>query len=165
MVVNNLKYFENLLNGTKGRKTLQSKNVERVPSFRVTASLSAPEIVISPLTPDIYKMMVKLTRNIVDSTKLFHRWQNGTCILAPPQKVGEDEDPVVFSFHSDVLANQNIIYTISSLNNTITKTFGTLIKWIDTWRKYRPLWKVDKVLMYNHSNRKLLPIILGCYSG
>ena len=90
-------------------------------------------------------MMVKLVRSIVDATKQFHRWQNGTCIPTPPQKVAEDEEPVVFSFHSDVVASQSIVSMIGVMNQTITRTFGDLNKWLDTWRKYRPLWKVDKV--------------------
>jgi dynein heavy chain len=102
--------------------------------------------VISPLSPEIYKMMVKLTRSIVDSTKQFHRWNNGTCILTLPQKVADDEEPVVFSFYSDILNNQQMVQTINQLNVTITKTFGGLNKWLDSWRKYRPLWKVDKVV-------------------
>lgn len=91
-------------------------------------------------------MMVKLTRSIIDSTKQFHRWKNGSCILTPPQKVTEDEEPIIFSFHSDILNNQSMVNTINQLNSTITKTFTNLNKWLDSWRKYRPLWKVDKVV-------------------
>lgn len=65
--------------------------------------------------------------------------------MTPPQKISEDEDPVVFSFHSDVVGNQSIIGAISQLNSAITRTFTNLTKWLDTWKKYRPLWKVDKV--------------------
>ncbi|KAJ3144485.1 Dynein heavy chain 10, axonemal [Geranomyces variabilis] len=161
MVVNNLQLLDSFLSTTtsapKGRKrgmigaisgptALSHKARRTTPLFKVSASLSAPEIVISPLSGEIYKMMLKLARSIVDSTKQFHRWMNGTCIITPPQKVVEDEDPVVFSFHSDVVANQNIITMIGALNGTITKTFGSLNTWLETWRKYRPLWKVDKVI-------------------
>lgn len=145
MVINNLQYLESLLNSNSKRAKRSAKGARKIPLFKVAASLSAPEIVISPLTPEIYKMMVKLTRSVVESTKQFVRWQNGTCIMTPPQKISEDEDPVVFSFHSDVVGNQSIIGAISQLNSAITRTFTNLTKWLDTWKKYRPLWKVDKV--------------------
>jgi dynein heavy chain len=86
-------------------------------------------------------MMVKLTRSIVDSTKQFHRWNNGTCILTPPQKIAEDDEPVIFSFYSDIMNNQQMVQTINQLNATITKTFANLNKWLESWRKYRPLYK------------------------
>ena len=35
---------------------------------------------------------------------------------------------------------------VTSLNNTISKTFNAVQRWTDTWRKYRPLWKTDKNL-------------------
>ncbi|KAJ3299892.1 Dynein heavy chain 10, axonemal [Borealophlyctis nickersoniae] len=152
MVMTNMQHLETLLSSNpiqkkSKRAALPPKFPRRTaPLFRVSASLSAPEIVIAPLSADIYKMMVKLARSIVDSTKQFHRWMNGTCIITPPQKVAEDEEPVVFSFHSDVVANQNIVAMIGAMNQTITRTFSDLNKWLDTWRKYRPLWKVDKVI-------------------
>jgi dynein heavy chain len=162
-----MQYLEGLLNSGAVRK---SKNrlhtsafkikVRNSPLFKVSASLSAPEIVISPLATEIYKMMVKFTRSIIDSTKQFHRWQNGTCIITPPQKVVEDEDPIVFSFHSDIVANQAIVHMISQLNSTITRTFGGLNKWLETWRKYRPLWKVDKVITLEKFAQKKPSVVM-----
>eukprot|EP00842_Homolaphlyctis_polyrhiza_P003630 jgi/Hompol1/4268/HPOL_001758-RA len=156
MVVNNLYYFESLLTPGGASKS-RAKNrllptsrlakvARSIPLFKVAASLSAPEIVIAPMSQEIYKMMIKFVRSIVDSSKQFHRWLNGSCIIAPPQKVGDDEEPFVFSFHSDLVSNQSVIALVNSVNTTINRTFSDLHKWIDTWRKYRPLWKVDKVV-------------------
>ena len=117
-----------------------------VPLFKIQAILSAPEIVTIPAAPEIYKLMVKLTRGLVDTSKHFHRWQNGSCIITPPQKISDEEDPYIFSFYSDVVNNQVILNLVSSLNNAMTKSFSYLTRYLDTWRKYRPLWKVDKVL-------------------
>ncbi|KAI8847268.1 dynein heavy chain and region D6 of dynein motor-domain-containing protein [Chytridium lagenaria] len=126
LVLNNLQFLEGLLKP-------QPHQTSESPDWAV-------------LPPAHVPMMVKFTRSIVDTTKHFHRWKNGTCIITPPQKVAEDEDPVIFSFHSDIVSHQGIITMISQLNGTITRTFGNLNKWLDTWRKYRPLWKVDKVI-------------------
>ncbi|KAJ3039942.1 Dynein heavy chain 10, axonemal [Rhizophlyctis rosea] len=150
MVLSNMQHLEALLSTNPIQKKSKPKSAKltrrTTPLFRVSAALSAPEIVIQPLSAEIYKMMVKLVRSIVDATKQFHRWQNGTCIPTPPQKVAEDEEPVVFSFHSDVVGSQSIVSMIGIMNQTITRTFGDLNKWLDSWRKYRPLWKVDKAI-------------------
>ncbi|KAJ3055760.1 Dynein heavy chain 10, axonemal [Rhizophlyctis rosea] len=166
MVLSNMQHLEALLSTNpvqkkpKARPSVSKVHRRTTPLFRVFAVLSAPEIVIQPLSAEIYKMMVKLVRSIVDATKQFHRWQNGTCIPTPPQKVAEDEEPVVFSFHSDVVASQSIVSMIGVMNQTITRTFGDLNKWLDTWRKYRPLWKVDKVITLEKFAQKKPTVVL-----
>ncbi|TPX78384.1 hypothetical protein CcCBS67573_g00352 [Chytriomyces confervae] len=153
LVMNNLQFLEQLMTNNQKSKSKPKSGVHyakpktrSTPLFRVSASLSAPEIVISPLSGEIYKMIVKSARSIVDSTKQFHRWMHGTCIITPPQKVDEDEDPIVFSFNSDIVCNAAIISLVSQLNSTISKTFSNLTRFLDSFRKYRPLWKVDKVI-------------------
>lgn len=170
MVMNNLHYLEALLNvppegkKSKHKKTTISSRFTHTPRtfplFRVNASLSAPEIVISPQSQEVYKMMLKFVRSIVDSSKHFHRWLNGTCILAPPQKVNDEEEPFVFSFHSDLVQNQNVITLVNSVNSNVSRTFSNLHKWIDTWKKYRPLWKVDKVVTLEKFAQKNPSVIM-----
>ena len=162
MVLNNLHHFEALLNVSNyEKKSLKPKKSvladlkffhgqRNTPLFRVNASLSAPEIVIFPMSQEIYKMMIKFVRSVVDSSKQFHRWMNGTCIITPPQKISDEEEPYIFSFHSDLVNNQSVIALVNNVNSNINKTFASLHKWIDTWKKYKPLWKVDKV-SFQHS--------------
>ncbi|KAJ3134855.1 Dynein heavy chain 10, axonemal [Physocladia obscura] len=150
LLMNNLQFLEALLN--HNLKKLRSSThfakpkARAAPLFKVSASLSVPEIVISPLSGEIYKLIVKFARSLVDSTKQFHRWMHGTCIITLPQRIDDDQDPIIFSFHSDIVCNVAVIAMVSQLNNTVSKTFVNLNRWLDTWRKYRPLWKVDKVV-------------------
>ncbi|RKP21444.1 hypothetical protein ROZALSC1DRAFT_11414, partial [Rozella allomycis CSF55] len=116
------------------------------PLFKVSASLSAPEIVLSPNMIDIQKMTIKFVRSVVEATKKFVRWQNGTCILTPPQKIVDEEEPFIFSYYSDVVANANIVAIMVQINQALTRTFNGLVKYLDSWRRYRPLWKVDKTI-------------------
>lgn len=146
MVIHNINHFDSLISGRKTKKKSQFA-IRTSPLFKVQASLSAPEIVISPLTAEVYKMTIKFARSIIETTKQFHRWQNGTCIFTPPQRVSEDEEPFVFSFYQDVMANPQMVQMMMHLNQSIVRSFGNLTKWLDMWRKYRPLWKVDKVRM------------------
>ncbi|KAI8916282.1 dynein heavy chain and region D6 of dynein motor-domain-containing protein [Gorgonomyces haynaldii] len=152
MIVNNLYYLESLLGDGAAKPKTRGKgmfkihhNPRNAPLFRVTASLLVPEIVVTPLSQELYKMMIKFIRSIIDSSKHFHRWMNGTCITTPPQKVNDDEEPLIFSFQQDLIASQSVIALVNMLNQTVNKVFADLQKWVDSWRKYKPLWKVDKV--------------------
>lgn len=151
LVINNLQYMDSLLTANSSKRpkiktAFTTARARTLPLFQISASLSVPDIVVSPLSAEIYKMLVRFARSVIESTKQFHRWMNGTCIITPPQKVSEDEDPIVFSFYSDVVNNQAIISALSQLNGNISKAFTNLNKWLDSWRKYRPLWKVDKTI-------------------
>ena len=150
MVYSNITYLQTMLcrevkKSGKGIK-VNNSTAKKAPLFKVQASLSAPEIVVSPLSAEIHKSVTRLVRSVVEATRQFHRWQNGSCILCPPQQVGEDEEAVVFSFHPEVMASAQIGNAVNQLNQEIQRTFGGLGKWLDSWRKYRPLWKVDKVV-------------------
>jgi dynein heavy chain len=146
MVIHNLQKLEQLLCGAAKNSNKKDKSHRNIPLFKVSASLSAPEIAIFPMSQEIYKMIFKFVRSIVDSTKMFIRWLNGSCILTPPQKVEDEEHPLLFTFHSDVAANPTIIMSINSISASVNKSFTEVHRWIDVWRKYRPLWKVDKVV-------------------
>ena len=92
------------------------------PLFRVRLTLSNPEVLVTPTLQDMSKMLSKIWRNMVESTKLFVRWMHGTCVETPEQQVGsEDDDPYVYSFYNDVQMNPIIIKAILSLDNPIRK--------------------------------------------
>ena len=69
---------------------------------------------------------------------------HGTCIETPPQIVSEDEDPIVFSFYSDIIANPEVVNLVGVVTRTIAKTFGRVNTRLDAYRKYDQLWKMDK---------------------
>lgn len=152
MVLNNLNYLESLISNSSMKSKRSGKNAPKIvhalrdsPLFRVTASLLVPEIVITPQSNEMFKMMIKFIRSIIDSSKHFHRWMNGTCIITPPQKVNDEEEPVIFSFQTDLIASQSVIDQVVTLNTVLNRTFADIQKWLESWRKYRPLWKIDKV--------------------
>jgi hypothetical protein len=50
-----------------------------------------------------------MVRSLVESTKAFVRWMDGTCIETPEQAGLHDEDePVLFTFYWDVAANPQV---------------------------------------------------------
>ena len=112
--------------------------------FKVNAMLSAPEVHVSPPLPEINKVLAKIVRSAVESTRVFVRWMHGTCMETPPQKVSEDEDLYVFSFHSDITSNGEVKNLVAVITRTITKTFGRVNKALDRYRKHEHLWKTEK---------------------
>jgi dynein heavy chain, axonemal len=95
--------------------------------MQIRLSLSNPEILVSPTIPDISKILRKLWRNMVESTKLFVRWMDGTCIETPDQKLAnEDEEVSSFNFYNDIQRNPLIIKAILSLENPILKAVNSV---------------------------------------
>lgn len=142
MVVNNVRNFERHLNKTAKGQVGKTA----VALFKISAILSSPEIVTMPSPSDLYKIMIKFSKSIVESTKQFVRWRNGSCILVLPQKVIDSDEPFIFSFHPDIIGNHSIINAIHQLHGQVSDTFNSISKWLETWKKYRPLWKVDKTI-------------------
>lgn len=89
-------------------------------------------------------MLAKVVKSVVESARTFVRWMHGTCIETPPQIVSEDEDPIVFSFYSDIIANPEVVNLVGVVTRTIAKTFGRVNTRLDAYRKYDQLWKMDK---------------------
>ena len=80
---------------------------------------------------------------------MFVRWMHGTCIETPPQHAEGEDEPVVFSFFTDIFtdisSNPAIIDMVTTLSKSVQNTLGMLNKYLTRWRRYRLLWKLDKV--------------------
>ncbi len=93
----------------------------------------------------VSKALGRLVRSLVDSTKLFVRWMDGTCVETPEQKgPNEDEEPVNFTFYWDVASNPAVIKSMLTLNQAIQKAIHGVGRYIEGWRRHASLWKTDK---------------------
>ncbi|XP_044296574.1 dynein axonemal heavy chain 10 isoform X1 [Varanus komodoensis] len=143
-------------------KNLQNFNAAVVgnrPLFQAETILSAPEIILQPNSVDIEKMCVHCIRDCVEITKLFVRWMHGTCIDCPPQQTGDDE-PVIFSFYSDISQNPLIIEQAILITQNMHKLLGNLTKYLNRWKRYRPLWKLDKAIVMEKFAAKKPPCVV-----
>lgn len=68
---------------------------------------------------------------------------NGTCIECPPQRVMEDE-VITFSFYNDISQNPQIIEQAVLITENIHKLLASLSKYLNQWKRYQLLWKLDK---------------------
>lgn len=81
-------------------------------------------------------------------TKKFTRWMNGSCLEAKPVQVPTADEPVTFSYFSDVSAHVNILEQAMVVQETIKSGIAALVKQANYWKKYRALWKMQRVSAY-----------------
>ncbi|XP_058850532.1 dynein axonemal heavy chain 10 [Acipenser ruthenus] len=134
MVLKNLQFFSAAVVGS-------------VPLFQAETSLSAPEIVLIPNANEIYKLTMQSVRDCLESTKHFVRWMHGTCSECPPQIAEGEDEPVIFSFFTDISQNPQIIEQAVTISQSIHKLLSSVAKYLNRWKRYRPLWKLDKAIV------------------
>ncbi|XP_039327853.2 dynein axonemal heavy chain 10 isoform X2 [Saimiri boliviensis] len=142
-------------------KNLQSFNsliLGNVPLFQTETILTAPEIILHPNTNEIDKMCFQCVRNCVEITKHFVRWMNGSCIECPPQK-GEEEEVVIINFYSDISLNPQIIEQAVMIPQNVHRILINLMKYLQKWKRYRPLWKLDKAIVMEKFAAKRPPCV------
>eukprot|EP00069_Balaena_mysticetus_P013367 bmy_01484T0 len=142
-------------------KNLQSFNsliLGNVPLFQTETILTAPEIILHPSASEIDKMCVHCVRNCVEMTKNFVRWMNGSCIECPPQK-GEEEELVIINFYNDISQNPQIIEQAVMIPQNIHRILINLMKYLQKWKRYRPLWKLDKAIVMEKFAAKKPPCV------
>jgi len=79
------------------------------------------------------------------STKKFPRWLNGSCVEAQPQQVAGQDEPVFFSFFSDVSMHPAVNEVALGVQESVRGGVASLVKHISWWKKYRLLWKMQRV--------------------
>ncbi|NWX18280.1 DYH10 protein, partial [Aegotheles bennettii] len=127
-------------------KNLQAFNaavLANVPLLQIEAILSAPEIILQPNSSEIEKMAAQCIQECVEVTKHFIRWMHGTCIECPPRHVKKDE-VITFSFYSDISHNPLITEQTVVITQNVHKLLASLIKYLNQWKRYHMLWKLDK---------------------
>lgn len=95
----------------------------------------------------------------MSSLQLFVRWLHGSCIECPPQQTGDDE-PVIFSFFSDISQNPTIIEQAILITQNMHKLLASLTKYLNRWKRYRPLWKLDKAIVMEKFAAKKPPCVV-----
>lgn len=102
------------------------KGRSNLDCVQVTMYLNSPEIVVQPSVNDLKKVLGRLARNQVESSKPFVRWMSGTCIETPEVRgASDDDEPFVHTFFTDVSQNPQIVKTMLNLTQSTQKViFG-----------------------------------------
>ena len=115
---------------------------ECTPFCHVKVTLNGKDLVVTPSDTDLFRLLTKLVKNLVESAKLFVRWMRGTCLECEPVKVHEDEDDFVFSFYQDMSQNQHVVKLMFTLNQNIHKVFNFMAKYLESWMSYDKKYKL-----------------------
>jgi dynein heavy chain len=77
--------------------------------LQLKMSLQNSEVIVAPPIKEATKLLTNLIKNVAESGKAFVRWMDGTCIEMPDQRPrGEDGEPLVMTFSSDVIRMQQV---------------------------------------------------------
>ena len=141
MVICSLTTFQVLLNvplqlGGGRTGTKRGRQAKRPPICRILATMNAPEIVVNPAPNDVMRYLHKAMKHVVESSLQFTRWMKGTCIQCEPVPVKGEEEPVTFSFYTDVSKNEHIKEKMYSLSQSIHGVFNIVQKYLDSWKRY-----------------------------
>eukprot|EP00756_Hemistasia_phaeocysticola_P021124 Hpha_TRINITY_DN15757_c2_g7::TRINITY_DN15757_c2_g7_i2::g.37596::m.37596/K10408/DNAH; dynein heavy chain, axonemal len=147
MVMVSLSLFLSFLNINPSKKS--KSNRKATPLFKVTASLVAGEIGVSPEMKEIlHTLTAKIMNNIIEATKRFVRWMDGTCLECSQGEIhpkpADDADSQPFTFYNDISKGSQVIQFKTKVNQGIQKTFFYVHKHLQSWRKYKDLWTIQK---------------------
>ena len=109
------------------------------------ANLILPEIVLSPTSVEVVKHAQNNLRDCLDVSKMFVRWMRGSCLECAPQNVEGEDEPVIISFYNDIAFNPEIMDLTSDVQGCFQKIFSSAQKHLNPWKKYKLLYKGDRV--------------------
>eukprot|EP01059_Diplonema_ambulator_P016442 TRINITY_DN279_c0_g1_i2.p1 TRINITY_DN279_c0_g1~~TRINITY_DN279_c0_g1_i2.p1 ORF type:complete len:4165 (+),score=1710.28 TRINITY_DN279_c0_g1_i2:209-12703(+) len=160
MVMISLSLFLSFLNINPSKK--HKSHRKPAPLFKVTASLVAGEIGVSPEMKEIlHTLTAKIMNNIIEATKHFVRWMDGTCIECTQGEIhpkpADDSEFQPFTFYNDISKGGQVIAFKTKVNQGIQKTFFYVHKHLQSWRKYKDLWHVPKEKFIERLGAKNLP--------
>ena len=78
-------------------------------------------------------------------TKKFPRWMRGSCIEAPPQTVPGQDEPVKYTFFTDVSLHHEVNELGLHIHETVHCGISQLVAHTSTWKKFKLLWRMNRV--------------------
>ena len=116
----------------------------KTPLFNVKVMLINANVAISPSEQMILKGMIMILKTLLDGTKMFIRWGNGTCIPMEKARVKGEIRPTQPSFFEDIVRIPEIIEKVNLVQNSIVESLEHVKVYLGSWKKYKNLWKYDK---------------------
>ena len=115
--------------------------------FRVVFELSPPDVLVEPSKEDMERVLLRLTDKMVDSSKKFFRWMQGTCITANHGRLPDGNSDEV-TFWSDISVSNQVVKRRRRVNYSIQYAVQTIEAMRDKWKAhFRHLWSQDRHLV------------------
>ncbi|CAD5121743.1 DgyrCDS10220 [Dimorphilus gyrociliatus] len=118
------------------------------PKFSLRAILTGSDVVLSPTAAELYKEVRQFVISILDDNDLKCRWQHGSCLECPPQKLENVEEEFIFSYYDDIINDNNINELANLIHCVIRNYLIDIQEYIRRWRKWRTLWRTDKETVF-----------------
>jgi dynein heavy chain len=106
------------------------------PLFQINANYEHPYFTTNPSYNELYDILNNIPNNIINSTKHFWRWMDGTCEFCKPGKGPNDEVLQKHTFYTDIEQN-NIIIKVKFLLGLGIKKAN------DRARKFKEMFEPD----------------------
>ncbi len=82
---------------------------------------------------------------IYNSTRRFPRWLDGSCIEAQPKHIPGQEQPITYTFFTDIIQHPDVNGVGVAVRDTILMGIQTIVSHVGLWKRYRLLWRVQRV--------------------
>ena len=66
--------------------------------MKVETTLTGSDIILRPTVSEIHKLVLQTLRDVVEGSRAFVRWMDGTCIETPPQNNPDSDEPYIFRY-------------------------------------------------------------------
>lgn len=133
MIVSNLtKFNENLTNSGSAL-------------FQIETILAVPDIALHLNANEMTKLFLQSVRDCIESANYFPRWMNGTCRECQPVKAEGQDEAYLYTFFADVVSRPEMRDLASQIHNNVQKTVQNIKRNLFKFKKYKTLWKADKV--------------------
>lgn len=75
----------------------------------------------------------------------FPRWMNASCKECQPVKVENQDEPFLYTFLFDIMHRPELREKATHIQTNLQRVFQNVKKQIAKFKKYKFLWKADKV--------------------
>lgn len=132
MIVSNLTNFNNSLTLTD-------------PLFQIETILAIPDISFYPSQNELGKLIKQCVRDCIEVANYFPRWMNGTCKECLPVKAEGQDESYLYTYLPDIVNSSEIFELASHIQANAQRTVQNMKKNLMKWKKFKSLWKSDKL--------------------
>ncbi|TPP65485.1 Dynein heavy chain 10 axonemal [Fasciola gigantica] len=130
MVLRNMWSFVNALGG-------------RQPIFYIDVMLVNSDVVLYPVSADLYKWMTQTLRGCVESCRYFLRWKHGTCEPCPAIR-SEGDEMITFNYVHELERCPELREPDAAFNQRVQLLNRNVVDFLKRLARYSILWHQDK---------------------
>ncbi|VDL96191.1 unnamed protein product [Schistocephalus solidus] len=94
----------------------------------------------------IFDTIYEDVRDAVKVTRVFIRWQRGSCIFTPAVKTPDHVSMFHFNFFQDISKSHNILSVVQQIDRVYSNAAESLKRYQDRFRRYKYLFNPNKVI-------------------